>query len=78
VNSVSCARNLRLGGKPVVRGSRISVEFVVEMLADGWSEERILKSYPTFSLDDVRACLGHAAASASLEGLDFMSYPRNR
>jgi uncharacterized protein (DUF433 family) len=52
----------RLGGKPVVRGSRIPVELVVEMLADGWSEERVVESYPTLTTSDVRACLAYAAA----------------
>lgn len=47
----------RLGGKPVVRGSRIPAELVVEMVADGWSTERIVASYPTLSPEDVRACL---------------------
>jgi uncharacterized protein (DUF433 family) len=52
----------RLGGKPVVRGSRIPVELVVEMVADGWSEERIRASYPSLAAEDVRACLHYAAA----------------
>jgi uncharacterized protein (DUF433 family) len=52
----------RLGGKPVVRGSRIPVELVVEMVADGWSEERIMTSYPTLTEADIRACLHYAAA----------------
>lgn len=52
----------RLGGKPVVRGSRVPVALVVEMVADGWSEERIRDSYPTLSVEDIRACLYHAAA----------------
>jgi uncharacterized protein (DUF433 family) len=52
----------RLGGKPVVRGSRIAVEQVVEMVADGWTEARILAEYPTLKADDVRACLHFAAA----------------
>ena len=52
----------RLGGKPVVRGSRIPVEQVVEMVADGWSEARIVAEYPTLTVDDVRACLRYAAA----------------
>lgn len=52
----------RLGGKPVVRGSRIAVETVVEMVADGWCHERIIESYPTLTPDDVRACLQYAAA----------------
>jgi uncharacterized protein (DUF433 family) len=52
----------RLGGKPVVRGSRITVELVVGMVADGWSEARILDEYPTLTAEDVRACLHYAAA----------------
>ncbi|MFZ1425773.1 MAG: DUF433 domain-containing protein [Geminicoccaceae bacterium] len=52
----------RLGGKPVVRGSRIAVQLVVEMVADGWPEARTLAEYPTLTPDDVRACLHYAAA----------------
>lgn len=52
----------RLSGKPVVRGSRIPVALVVEMLADGWDAERIMASYPTLSADDIHACLHYAAA----------------
>jgi len=51
----------RLGGKPVVRGSRITVELVVGMVADGWSEVRILDEYSTLTADDVRACQHYAA-----------------
>jgi uncharacterized protein (DUF433 family) len=52
----------RLGGKPVVRGSRIAVELVVEMVADGWQDARILAEYPMLTAEDVRACLHYAAA----------------
>lgn len=52
----------RLGGKPVVRGSRIPVALVVEMVADGWDARRIMESYPTLTADDVQACLQFAAA----------------
>lgn len=52
----------RLAGKPVVRGTRIPVEMVVGMLADGWDEARIIAEYPTLVPDDVRACLHYAAA----------------
>lgn len=52
----------RLGGKPVVRGTRIAVELVVGMVADGWSGERIRESYPTLTEEDIRACLRYAAA----------------
>ena len=49
-----------LTGKPVVRGTRISVELVVELLAAGWSHEQILASYPHLSEQDIRACLAYA------------------
>ena len=49
-----------LTGKPVVRGSRISVELVVDLLAAGWSHAQILESYPHITEDDIRACLSYA------------------
>ena len=49
-----------LAGKPVVRGTRLSVEFVVGLLADGWSEQDILDNYPGLQGDDIRACLAYA------------------
>jgi uncharacterized protein (DUF433 family) len=49
-----------LTGKPIVRGTRISVELVVELLAAGWSHAQILSSYPHLSEEDIRACLAYA------------------
>ena len=45
-----------LVGKPVVRGTRLAVEFVVELLANGWSEEEILDNYPGLTREDIFAC----------------------
>jgi uncharacterized protein (DUF433 family) len=50
-----------LVGKPVIRGTRIAVELVVDLLAQGWSEEQIIDSYPGITKDDIRACLRYAA-----------------
>jgi uncharacterized protein (DUF433 family) len=50
-----------LVGKPVVKGTRISVEMVVDLLAAGWTFQQILDSYPTLSEGNVRACLGYAS-----------------
>lgn len=52
----------RLGGKPVVRGTRVAVELVVAMVAEGWDEGRIVAEYPGLTIEDVRACLHYAAA----------------
>jgi uncharacterized protein (DUF433 family) len=49
-----------LAGKPVVRGTRLSVEFIIGLMADGWSEADILANYPGLTHDDVAACLGYA------------------
>ena len=45
----------------MVRGTRISIELVVELLAAGWSHAQILASYPHLSEEDIRACLGYAS-----------------
>ena len=50
-----------LTGKPVVRGTRISVELVVDLLATGWSHAQILASYPHLTEEDIRACLSSAS-----------------
>jgi len=49
-----------LVGKAVIRGTRISVELVLELFAAGWTEEEILDGYPTITRDDLRACFLYA------------------
>jgi uncharacterized protein (DUF433 family) len=49
-----------LAGKPVIRGTRLSVDFVIGLMADGWSEADILRNYPGLSRDDLAACLAYA------------------
>ncbi len=49
-----------LTGKPVIRGTRLSVEFIVGLLAQGWSDSEILRNYPGISREDVLACLAYA------------------
>jgi uncharacterized protein (DUF433 family) len=56
-----------LAGKPVIRGPRISVEFVIGLLADGWGEADILQNYPGLAHDDVIACLAYARDALSSE-----------
>ncbi len=49
-----------LVGKPVIRGTRLSVDFVIGLMADGWREADILRNYPGLSHDDLTACLAYA------------------
>jgi len=46
-----------LVGKPIIRGTRISVELLLDRLGDGWSIEQILDAYPRLSRDDVLAAI---------------------
>lgn len=48
-------------GKPVIRGTRIPVELIVRMLAQGISEDDILQEYPRLAREDIRASLAYAA-----------------
>jgi len=58
------------GGKPIVRGMRISVELILSLLAQGETYEAILADYPDLEPDDVRACLAYAHAVIAHDQLD--------
>ena len=49
-----------LVGKPVVKGTRLAVEFVIGLLAQGWPEAEILRNYPGLTREDIQACLRYA------------------
>ncbi len=55
INSRQC------GGRPCIRGMRIRVKDVLDMLADGATQEEILADYPDLEAEDIRACIGYAA-----------------
>jgi len=48
-------------GKPVIRGTRLAVEFIIDLLAQGWSEEEMLRNYPGLVREDIQACLAYAS-----------------
>jgi uncharacterized protein (DUF433 family) len=50
-----------LGGKPIIKGTRIPVHLILELLASGMSEKEVLKEYPELTSEDVRATLEYAA-----------------
>jgi uncharacterized protein (DUF433 family) len=50
-----------LTGKPTVKGTRIAVEFVVDLLARGWTQEDILREHDHLSAEDIQACLAYAS-----------------
>jgi uncharacterized protein (DUF433 family) len=56
-----------LAGKPVIRGTRLCVEFVIGLMADGWTEADILENYPGITHEDIIACLAYARDILSWE-----------
>jgi uncharacterized protein (DUF433 family) len=58
------------GGKPIVRGMRISVELILSLLAQGESDKDILADYPDLEPDDIRACIAYAHAVIAHDSLD--------
>ncbi len=49
-----------LVGKPVIKGTRMTVEFLIELLAEQWTHEQILKNYPQLTEEDIQAALYYA------------------
>ena len=60
-----------LAGKPVIRGSRLAVEFILELLAAGESEEYLMYNYPGLTREDILACLTYASYLVH----EFKGYP---
>jgi len=56
-----------LVGKPVIKGTRIAVEFVIDLLAQGWTEPEILRNYPGLTHEDILACLKYAGETLDSE-----------
>lgn len=42
-------------GKPTIKGTRLAVDFIIERLANGWSEQQLLDNYPRLTKDDLKA-----------------------
>lgn len=51
-----------LVGKPIIKGTRLAVEFIIDLLAQGWTYEDIIDNYPGITREDVLACLAYAGA----------------
>jgi uncharacterized protein (DUF433 family) len=60
-----------LAGKPVIRGTRLAVEFILELLAAGQSEKDLLADYPGLTREDILACISYASYLAH----EYKAYP---
>ncbi len=50
-----------LVGKPIIKGTRMSVEFIVDLMGNGWTTQQILQEYDHLQLVDIQACLAYAS-----------------
>jgi len=74
MDSLSCGQaqgitfNLKiLGGKPIIKGTRISVQFILELLSAGMEIDEILEQYPHLQREDILAALDYAAKTIANE-----------
>jgi uncharacterized protein (DUF433 family) len=56
-----------LVGKPIIKGTRLSVEFIIDLLAQGWAIDEVLRNYPGITVEDIQACLSYASAMLKAE-----------
>jgi uncharacterized protein (DUF433 family) len=60
-------------GKPVVKGTRLAVEFLLSLFATGWTQEQVLENYPSLTVEAIRAVFAFAAESTQHESLYSLS-----
>ena len=62
-----------LAGKPSVKGTRIAVEFIIDLLGRGWTAEQVLKEYDHLTAEDIQACLAYASETLKSERVYVLS-----
>lgn len=62
-----------LVGKPTIKGTRLAVEFIIDLLAQGWSHDEILRNYPGLTIEDIQACLSYASEVLKAEKVYIIS-----
>lgn len=62
-----------LVGKPIIKGTRIAVEFVIDLLGRGWTVEDILREYDHLTREDIQACLAYAGDVLRSERIYLLS-----
>ncbi len=64
-----------LSAKPIIRGTRIAVEFVIELLGRGWTVQEVLREYDHLTAEDVQACLAYASDVLKAERVYLLPNP---
>ena len=63
-----------LAGKPLVKGTRLSVDFILSLCAEGWTEQQILENYPQLEMEDLKAVFAFAQACLAEE--DYVAFAK--
>ena len=69
---VECKPGVMLG-KPVIKGTRLTVEHIVGRLGEGWTEQQLLESYPQLRVEHIRAALQYASHALAGDETIFLS-----
>ena len=64
-----------LVGKPVIKNTRLAVEFIIDLLAQGWTEADVLQNYPGLTRQDIQACLAYASTALKAEKVYPLAIP---
>ena len=64
-------------GKPIVKGTRLTVDFLLRLFAAGWTEQQVLENYPTLTSETLRAVFAFAAECMREEALYVLSTEAN-
>lgn len=58
-------------GKPIIKGTRLSVDFILRLFAAGWSAEQVIESYPTITAEAIKAIFAFSAECMEKEAIYF-------
>lgn len=67
-----------MAGKPIIKGTRITVELILRLLANGATQNEILKTYPHLTKQDILACLEYATKTLETEKVFALNIGKNR
>ncbi len=65
-----------LAGKPIIKGTRLSVDFLLSLFAEGWTEQQVLDNYPQLSIEDLKAVFAFAQVCLAEE--EYVALGRGR
>lgn len=66
-----------LVGKPIIKGTRLSVDFILELFSEGWSSEQVLTNYPSLTKESIQAVFSYASDALKTENFFYFKTGSN-